>query len=123
MIIEIEAEYQSDAGTTKDTPYLALTGELWGVFCEYLRENQQRYNGTALYIDGSVQDQSKSIADAVELLQSCAKSSIYLGGNWLNYDGTLLYIMLAVCSRVFHACFVHVYHDIVIVSLVLFRYI
>ena len=32
MIIEIEAQYQSDAGTTKDTPYLALTGELWGVF-------------------------------------------------------------------------------------------
>ena len=50
MIIEIEAEYQSDAGTTKDTPYLALTGELWGVFCEYLRENQLRYNGTALYM-------------------------------------------------------------------------
>ena len=49
MIIEIEAEYQSDAGTTKDTPYLALMGELWGVFCEYLRENQPRYNGTALY--------------------------------------------------------------------------
>ena len=50
MIIEIEAEYQSDAGTTKDTPYLALTGDLWGVFCEYLWENQPRYNGTALYI-------------------------------------------------------------------------
>ena len=49
MIIEIEAESQSDAGTTKDTPYLALTGELWGVFCEYLWENQPRYNGTALY--------------------------------------------------------------------------
>ena len=53
MIIEIEAEYQSDAGTTKDTPYLALTGELWGVFCEYLWENQPRYNGTALYIISS----------------------------------------------------------------------
>ena len=50
MIIEIEAEYQSDAGTTKDTPYLALTGELWGVFCEYLWENQPRYNGPALYL-------------------------------------------------------------------------
>ena len=34
----------------KDTPYLALTGELWGVFCEYLRENWPRYNGTALYL-------------------------------------------------------------------------
>ena len=50
MIIEIEAEYQSDAGTTKDTPYLALTGELWGVFSEYLWENQPGYHRTALYI-------------------------------------------------------------------------
>ena len=48
MIIEIEAEHQSDAGTTKHTPYLALMGELWGVFCEYLWENQPRYNDTAL---------------------------------------------------------------------------
>ena len=32
----------------KDTPYLALTGELWGVICEYLWENWQHY-GTALY--------------------------------------------------------------------------
>ena len=42
MIIEIEAEHQSDAETTKDTQYLALTGELWVVFCEYLWENQPR---------------------------------------------------------------------------------
>ena len=50
MIIEIEAEYQSDAGTTKDIPYLALARELWGVFCEYLWSNQPRYNGTVLYL-------------------------------------------------------------------------
>ena len=43
------AEYQSDAGSTKDTPYLALTGELWGVFCENLWENWSRYNDTAPY--------------------------------------------------------------------------
>ena len=35
MIDGTQAEYQSDAGSTKDTPYLALTGELWGVFCKY----------------------------------------------------------------------------------------
>ena len=38
----------SDAGSTKDTPYLALTGELWSVFYEYLWENWPCYNGTAL---------------------------------------------------------------------------
>ena len=49
MITGIVAEYQRNAGSTKDTPYLALTGELWGVCCEYLWENWPRYNGTALY--------------------------------------------------------------------------
>ena len=33
----------------KNTAYLTLTGELWGVFCKYLWENWPRYNGTALY--------------------------------------------------------------------------
>ena len=28
------AEYKSEIESTKDTPYLALTGELWCVFCE-----------------------------------------------------------------------------------------
>ena len=45
------ADYQSDAGSTKDAPYVALMGELWGVFCEYLWENWPRYNGTALYMN------------------------------------------------------------------------
>ena len=48
MIAETQTEHQSDAGSTKDTPYLALTGELWGVFSEYFLENWPRYNGTAL---------------------------------------------------------------------------
>ena len=33
---------------TKNTPYLTLTGELWGVCCEYLRGNWPCYNGTTL---------------------------------------------------------------------------
>ena len=49
MIARTQAEYQSDAGSKKDTPYLALTGELWGDFCKYFWENWPRYNGTALY--------------------------------------------------------------------------
>ena len=35
---------------TTDTSYLALTGALWGVYCEDLGENWPHYNGTALYI-------------------------------------------------------------------------
>ena len=30
------AESESDIRITADTPYLALTGELWGVYCDDL---------------------------------------------------------------------------------------
>ena len=43
-----EAEYESEVILTKGTPYVALVGELWGVFCEDLGKNGPRYNGTAL---------------------------------------------------------------------------
>ena len=39
------AERKSDFKLTTDTPYLALTGERWGVYCEYFGENWPRYNG------------------------------------------------------------------------------
>ena len=43
------AERKSGPALTKDTAYLALTGEMWGVYCDDLGENLPRYNGTALY--------------------------------------------------------------------------
>ena len=49
MIAGTQVEYQSDAGSTKDTPYLTLTGEVWDVFCVFFLENWLRFNGTALY--------------------------------------------------------------------------
>ena len=42
------AEHQSDFELTTDTPYLTLTGELWGVTCEDLGENWLCYNSTTL---------------------------------------------------------------------------
>ena len=42
-------EHKSDFKLTTDIPYLALTGELWGVYYENFEENWLRYNGTALY--------------------------------------------------------------------------
>ena len=35
---------------TKDTPYLALSGELWSVFCEYFNRNWPCYKGFLLYL-------------------------------------------------------------------------
>ena len=34
---------------TKDTPYLALSGELWSVFYEYFNSNWSCYKGFLLY--------------------------------------------------------------------------
>ena len=46
----IEAEHKSELSSTENTPYLALTGKLWVVYCEDFRENWPCYNGTALYL-------------------------------------------------------------------------
>ena len=43
------AERKSNIRLTKDTPYLAHTGEVRGVFCEDFEENWPRYSGTALH--------------------------------------------------------------------------
>ena len=42
-------EYECKFKPIKDTIYLALTGELWGVFWGDSGENRPRYNGTELY--------------------------------------------------------------------------
>ena len=39
---------------TNYTTYLAITGELWGVFCEDSVENWPRYNGTTLDIEADL---------------------------------------------------------------------
>ena len=36
---------------TKDTPYLALSGELWSVFYEYFNRNWSCYKGFLLYME------------------------------------------------------------------------
>ena len=43
-------KYKSGSQSTKDSPKLALTGKLWGVFGDDFSENWLHYNGTALYI-------------------------------------------------------------------------
>ena len=52
MILHTELwdSHKSEFVVTIDTPYLALTGELWGVYCEGFEGNWPRYNGTALYV-------------------------------------------------------------------------
>ena len=47
---------------TKDTPNLALSGELWSVFYEYFNRNWSCYKGFLLYIVGLVQEIRNSSA-------------------------------------------------------------
>ena len=43
-------EGKSDFKLTTYTSYIALTGELCGVYYENYEDNGPRYNGTALYL-------------------------------------------------------------------------
>ena len=45
-----DTEHKSGFVFRRDTPYLTLTGELWGVYHENFGEKSPRYNCTALYI-------------------------------------------------------------------------
>ena len=59
---------------TKDTPYLALSGELWSVFYEYFNRNRSCYKGFLLY--------SRKLSDKrrkVNLIQSLVFISAYWG--------------------------------------------
>ena len=46
---------------TKDTPYLALSGVLWSVFCEYFNINWPCYKGFLLYYDCNETKQTEII--------------------------------------------------------------
>ena len=48
------AECERDIRIKTNTPYLTLTGELWGAYCEDFRENWPHYNDTVLYKDISL---------------------------------------------------------------------
>ena len=50
-----DAQHKSKFVFITDTPFLALTGELWAVYCEEFGENWSRYNGTTLYHHGRLQ--------------------------------------------------------------------
>ena len=48
-VIIVAAESESNFRIKMDTPYLVLTGELWGVYCEDFGEDLPRYDGNTLY--------------------------------------------------------------------------
>ena len=63
---------------TKDTPYLALPGELWSVFCEYLNRNWPCYKGFLLYYVWKP-------VSSLNKTARCVRACIY-NGMWFTYD-------------------------------------
>ena len=59
------AEYECKFEPAEDTPYLTLTGELWGVFCGDFGVNRSHYNGTALKCFSIVHNICKDICDYI----------------------------------------------------------
>ena len=93
---------------TKDTPYLALSGELWSVFYEYFNRNWPCYKGFLLYQLNHSQD--KYISSILISLHSMLPFELtkdtpylalsgelwsvfyeYFNRNWSCYKGFLLY--------------------------------
>ena len=71
------AEHKSDIELPEDIPYLALTGELLGVFSEDLGENWPRYKGTARDIYEIVQS-GNELASRNELWFCTQKNCYHL---------------------------------------------
>ena len=58
---------------TKDTPYLALSGELWSVFYEYFNRNWSCYKGFLLYVSYWYFDLHQVFADDASILPIVTK--------------------------------------------------
>ena len=103
------AELKSNFELTTYTPYLALTGELWGVCCEDFEENWPCYNATALFV-GSCDGNSVSKYDVcIHILMAAHGTRDTLIFVWYKYgqcqtvcwsnEGLLLNEHLGVHSR------------------------
>ena len=57
LTVVIETEYKSEFEPTQYSPYLALMGELWDVFCKDFGENWLCYNSTTLRLENGTLDQ------------------------------------------------------------------
>ena len=67
---------------TKDTPYLALSGELWSVFYEYFNRNWPCYKGFLLYVHNAQIDHGN---DSI-----LSFAFPYLTAHW-DYGGIFIY--------------------------------
>ena len=62
---------------TKDTPYLALSGELWSVFYEYFNRNWPCYKGFLLYQTSEQLSRQPDVKVVLDWISS---------GIWLSFD-------------------------------------
>ena len=96
----IKAEYKSECEPTKDTPYLTLTGELWGVFVRIFKKIDCVITVTHCiwYIIAVTDAEHKSELEITTELQISHSQLSYgfllrgFGENWPCYKGTATYL-------------------------------
>ena len=115
---------------TKDTPYLALSGELWSVFYEYFNRNWSCYKGFLLYHTlwtvASWYEHDEPMARQTEGLGFTAKHSRWQFTNLIVVSGMIMFIMNVTMGQLLgQAQFVYldpgVFHEFVVVKLFLRR--
>ena len=93
------AKHKSEVRLTKDTPYLALTGVLRGVYCENFRGVWPRYNDIAFYKVPALKGLNNSwwrhqMETFSALLALCAVNSPHKG----QWRGALMFTLI--CARI-----------------------
>ena len=82
-------EQWQQLGLTKDTPYLALTGELWGFFCDDFGEHWPCYIGIAPYspIGANSSSSGTDFSETAPLVHSVMR--IYSLMTWHDWNDSM----------------------------------
>ena len=63
---------------TKDTPYLALSGELWSVFYEYFNRNWSCYKGFLLYYQAVINMRAAEQLSPINFDEICTRNLVHV---------------------------------------------
>ena len=87
---------------TKDTPYLALSGELWSVFCEYFNRNWPCYKGFLLYIAPTMDHRCKLTQSNIPFQQDLEKRLQFINNQWAHrlFERTYCWYVKHLCNQI-----------------------
>ena len=92
----------------KDTPYLALSGELWSVFYEYFNRNWPCYKGFLLYMPFEIRPEILCSLSLQNLVHYIVEENILVTQKWvmkaerINTWGGLINPIFTICNLQMH---------------------